>query len=80
MGMSCGASPHWPGVIRNASGRRPPSPAGFRRSPFGDRSTAHRADRPWAAAAPGVTTRDVSDCRPPSGVALQLPVPVCAGC
>lgn len=26
-GTNCGASPHWPGVIRNASGRRPPSPA-----------------------------------------------------
>lgn len=26
-GMRCGASPHWPGVISRASGRRPPSPA-----------------------------------------------------
>ena len=26
-GMSCGASPHWPGVISRASGRRSPSPA-----------------------------------------------------
>lgn len=26
MGMNCGASPHWPGVISRASGRRPPSP------------------------------------------------------
>ncbi|RAJ48580.1 hypothetical protein K376_07082 [Streptomyces sp. PsTaAH-130] len=26
-GMNCGASPHWPGVISGARGRRPPSPA-----------------------------------------------------
>ncbi|SDL42845.1 hypothetical protein SAMN05421806_1397 [Streptomyces indicus] len=26
-GMNCGASPHWPGVMSMASGRRPPSPA-----------------------------------------------------
>jgi hypothetical protein len=25
-GMSCGASPQWPGVISRARGRRPPAP------------------------------------------------------